>query len=254
MDYQSMFRLDGRRALVIGAGGGIGQESARALAAVGAEVVCADREAESAASTALPIGGHAQALDVLDRGALQRAAAEIGPIDVLVFTPGLNVRKRLLAYDEREIDDVLALNLRAAADVIRAFAHGMIAQKHGSIIGLASIRAMTVEPGQGIYAAAKAGLVQLLRAAAVEFGPHSVRVNSVAPGVVDTSLTAPIKNDPEWYRAYAHKSVLRRWGQPSEIAGAVVFLASDASSFVTGTCLVVDGGWTACDGRFEPPG
>jgi NAD(P)-dependent dehydrogenase (short-subunit alcohol dehydrogenase family) len=104
-----------------------------------------------------------------------------------------------------------------------------------------------------VYAATKAGLVQLLRVAAAELGPSGVRVNAVAPGVVETPLTRQITANEAWYGAYAAKSALGRWAQPAELAGAVVFLASDAASFVTGSLLVVDGGWTAVDGRFEPP-
>jgi NAD(P)-dependent dehydrogenase (short-subunit alcohol dehydrogenase family) len=123
----------------------------------------------------------------------------------------------------------------------------------GSIIAFSSVRAMVVEPGQGVYAATKAGTLQLVRALAAEFGERGVRANVIAPGVVETPLTQQIKQDPAWYRAYAEKSMLRRWAQPSEMAGAVVFLASNASSYVTGSYLLVDGGWTAADGRFSPP-
>jgi NAD(P)-dependent dehydrogenase (short-subunit alcohol dehydrogenase family) len=129
----------------------------------------------------------------------------------------------------------------------------MAARGHGSIIGFTSIRAVAVEPGQGVYAATKAGLLQLMRTAAAELGPDGVRFNVVAPGVVETPLTEQIRNDPDWYRAYAEKSALGRWSRPSELAGAVVYLASDASSFVTGSQLMVDGGWTAVDGRYIPP-
>jgi NAD(P)-dependent dehydrogenase (short-subunit alcohol dehydrogenase family) len=129
----------------------------------------------------------------------------------------------------------------------------MAERGRGSIIGFSSIRAVTVEPGQGVYAATKAGLVQLLRTAAAELGPSGVRVNAIAPGIVDTPLTAQIRTVPAWAEAYASKSALGRWSRPDELAGAVVYLASDASSFVTGTQLFVDGGWTAIDGRYEPP-
>jgi NAD(P)-dependent dehydrogenase (short-subunit alcohol dehydrogenase family) len=250
-DYQGLFRLDGRRAVVVGAGSGIGREAARALAAHGAEVVCADRDAEAAASTG---AGTPYPLDVLDRDAVRKAAADLGPVDVLVFTAATNVRKRLLDYADAEFDRVVELNLRASFDLVRAFGGPMAARGRGSIIGFTSIRAVTVEPGQGVYAATKAGLVQLLRTAAAELGPLGVRVNAIAPGVVETPLTTQIRADPAWEAAYAAKSALGRWAQPSELAGAVVYLASDAASFVTGSVLTVDGGWTAVDGRYEPPG
>jgi NAD(P)-dependent dehydrogenase (short-subunit alcohol dehydrogenase family) len=130
----------------------------------------------------------------------------------------------------------------------------MAARGRGSIVLFSSIRSLVVEPGQGVYAATKAGIVQLARAAAAELGPAGVRVNVVAPGVVDTPLTAPIKSNPDWYGAYAARSILGRWAKPAEMAGPTVFLASDAASYVTGSVLFVDGGWTAVDGRFKPPG
>lgn len=253
-DYAGLFRLDGRKAVVVGGGSGIGRESALALAAHGAEVVCADRDLEAARHTA-DLGPRLSAygLDVLDADKVSRAADELGAVDVLVFTAATNVRKRLLDYTSEEFDRVVSLNLRASFDLIRAFGAGMASRGRGSIIGFSSIRAVAVEPGQGVYAATKAGLVQLLRTAAAELGPSGVRLNAIAPGIVDTPLTAQIRAVPEWSEAYATKSALGRWSRADELAGAVVYLASDASSFVTGSQLFVDGGWTAIDGRYTPP-
>ncbi|MET9276068.1 SDR family oxidoreductase [Kribbella sp. NPDC003557] len=254
MDYANLFRLDGKHAVVIGAGSGIGRESALALAAHGARVTCADRDLAAAQQTAAQGGGMAAyELDVLDDSAVERAAAELAPVDVLVFTAATNVRKRILDYTGEEFDRVVSLNLRASFQLVRAFGKGMAERGSGSIIGFSSIRGTTVEPGQSVYAATKAGLVQLLRTAAAELGPSGVRANAIAPGVVETPLTAQIKADPGWYDAYAQKGALGRWAQPRELAGAVVYLASDAASFVTGSVLAVDGGWTAVDGRFDPP-
>ncbi len=253
-DYSRLFRLDGRRAVVVGAGSGIGRESALALAAHGAEVVCADRDVDAAeATSALGDGLTAYGLDVLDGDAVSRAAADLGDVEVLVFTMATNVRKRLLDYSPEEFERVVSLNLHASFDLVRAFGAGMAERGRGSIIGFSSIRAVAVEPGQGVYAATKAGLVQLLRTAAAELGARGVRVNAIAPGIVDTPLTAQIRAVPEWADAYARKSALGRWSRADELAGAVVYLASDASSFVTGSQLFVDGGWTAVDGRYEPP-
>ena len=273
-DYARLFRLDGKHVLVIGAGSGIGRESALALAAHGARVTCADLDLPAAEETvargndqpsgSTPAGSPsarpgsagglaAYQLDVLDDAAIDRAVGDLGPVDVLVFTAATNVRKRIVDYTGEEFDRVVALNLRASFQLIRAFGKEMAARGSGSIIGFSSIRGTTVEPGQSVYAATKAGLVQVLRTAAAELGPYGVRANAIAPGVVETPLTAQIKANQAWYDAYAQKGALGRWAQPSELAGAVVYLASDAASFVTGSVLAVDGGWTAVDGRFDPP-
>ncbi|WP_188896430.1 SDR family NAD(P)-dependent oxidoreductase [Microlunatus endophyticus] len=256
--YQDLFRLDGRKAVVVGAGSGIGRESALALAAHGAEVICADRDLAAAQQTA-DLGAGSEAglaayeLDVLDQAAIQQAAGDLGEVDVLIFTAATNVRKRLLDYSGEEFDRVVSLNLRASFDLVRAFSPGMAERGRGSVIGFTSIRAVAVEPGQGVYAATKAGLLQLMRTAAAELGPQGVRFNVIAPGVVETPLTSQIRDNPQWYDAYASKSALGRWARPDELAGAVVYLASDAASFVTGSQLLVDGGWTAIDGRYTPP-
>ena len=173
MDYARLFRLDGRRAVVVGAASGIGRESALALAAHGAQVVCADRDLDGARRTAEAAGQEASAyaLDVLDAEAVERAGRELAA-DVLVFTAATNVRKRLLDLSGEEFDRVVALNLKASFGLVRAFGAPMAAQGRGSIVGFSSIRALTVEPGQGVYAASKAGLVQLLRTAAADREPH----------------------------------------------------------------------------------
>ncbi|HXM55816.1 MAG TPA: SDR family oxidoreductase [Candidatus Dormibacteraeota bacterium] len=257
-EYRALFDLSDRAALVVGAASGIGEASAHALAAFGARVACADVDAAGARRTAAAIGGEggaaqALALDVRDPSAIAAARERLGTPDVLVVTPGVNVRKPLLSIADEEFDRVVELNLKGAFRLLRAFGAGMAERGRGSIVLLSSIRGQVVEPGQSVYAATKAGVVQLARTLAAELGERGVRVNAVAPGVVETPLTSQIKRHPDWYRAYADKGALRRWARPSEIAGAVVFLASDAASFVTGACLYVDGGWTAVDGRFTPP-
>ena len=190
---------------------------------------------------------------MLDPESVSAAAERVGAPDVLVSTPSINVRKPLLDYTDEEFDRVVDLNLKGTFRLVREFGPGMVGRGSGSIIAFSSIRAQVVEPGQGVYAATKSGTVQMLRALAAELGTKGVRVNTIAPGVVETPLTAQIKEDPDWYGSYARKSILGRWAKPHEMAGMIVYLASDASSYVTGAFMLVDGGWTAADGRFNPP-
>jgi len=259
----TIFSLDSQNAAIVGSGSGIGEAVALGCAQAGAYVSCLDIDQDAAARTAAAIreaGGEADSagLDIMAGEAVTAAFADLaaarGSLDVAVCTPGVNVRKPLLDYTDDEIDRVLGLNLKGGAHVIQSAGRIMQAQGSGSIILFSSIRSVVVEPGQSMYAATKAGIVQMVRAAAAELGPHGVRVNAVAPGVIDTPLTAPIKGSPDWYGAYAHRNILNRWGSAREMAGPTVFLASDAASYVTGTVLFADGGWTAIDGRFTPPG
>ncbi len=257
-DYKSMFDLSGRTALVVGAGSGIGRASAEGLAAFGASVTCADRDTKGAEETSTRIRSqsgqaHTIQLDMTQAESVRAAVEQLGTPDVLVSTPSINVRKPLLEMTDDEFDRVVGLNLKGTFRLAREFGRGMAERGSGSIIAFSSIRAQVVEPGQGVYAATKAGTLQMLRALAAELGGRGVRVNAIAPGVVETPLTAQIKQNTEWYQAYADKSILGRWAQPHEMVGAVLYLASDAGSYVTGSFLVVDGGWTAADGRYTPP-
>lgn len=261
-NFKTLFRLDHKVALVAGAASGIGRAAARGLATAGAITICADirrAEAEKISSEIQGAGCQAEALelDITDAGSVTAAMRFVQEkyqhLDVLVSTPAVNVRKPLLNYTSEEFDKVVRLNLRGNFLIAQAAARLMAEKKSGSIILLSSIRSVTVEPGQGVYAATKAGIVQLARTLAAELGSVGVRVNCLAPGVVDTPLTAPIKNQASWYAAYANRNALGRWASADEMAGPIVFLASEAASYVTGTVLFVDGGWTAIDGRFQPP-
>jgi NAD(P)-dependent dehydrogenase (short-subunit alcohol dehydrogenase family) len=260
MPDNSPFRLDGKTAVIIGAGSGIGAAVAAGAAAHGAIVICLDIDEAAAVKVAEAIGPTATAsgLDIRDgrlvADAFDRFARDHQRLDIVICTPGINIRKPILQYTEDDFDRVVALNLKGSFNVVQSAGRVMTAQRGGSIIVFSSIRSQVVEPGQSVYAATKAGIVQLVRAAAAEFGPSGVRVNAVGPGIVDTALTSEIKSVPDWYRAYAEKSVLKRWASAEEIVGPTLFLASDAASFVTGTILMADGGWTAADGRFTPPG
>ncbi len=249
-EYLQLFDLTDLHAVVVGAGG-IGREVALGLAAHGARVTVADVDEDAVRHTADACGGDAARLDVTDAAAVSDFTAA-HPAQIVVTTVGINVRKRLADYSDADFARVLGVNLVGTFNLIRRYGPAMAGLGGGSFIAFTSIRATTVEPGQGAYAATKAGMQQLLRTAAAEFGPDGVRFNAIAPGVVDTPLTTQIRSDPAWGDAYAAKSALGRWADPGEMVGAAVFLASDAASYVTGSVLYVDGGWTAVDGRFDP--
>jgi len=263
MAASSLFSLKGKVAVIIGSASGIGEAVAMACGRYGAEVHCLDANGPGAEESAKRIRSegvtaHWECLDIRDAEAVHHSFDRIvvcsGQIDIVVCTPSVNVRKSILAYTTDEFDRVVSVNLKGSFYVLQAAGRHMTARGSGNIILFSSIRSQVVEPGQSVYAATKAGIVQMVRTAAAEFGPSGVRVNAVAPGVVETPLTSPIKADQDWYDAYASKSILGRWAEAEEMVGPVLFLASEAASYVTGTVLFADGGWTAVDGRFQPPG
>jgi NAD(P)-dependent dehydrogenase (short-subunit alcohol dehydrogenase family) len=258
-----IFRFDGKTVAVVGAASGIGEAVATLFAERGAHVACLDVEAAKATALAEGLAkrglkAEAAAIDIREGASVQQAFDSLrerqGSLDSVICTPSINVRKTILNYTEEEFDRVVTVNLRGNFNVLRAAGRIMTKDGKGSIVLFSSIRSLVVEPGQAVYAATKAGIAQLVRTAAAEFGPSGVRVNAVGPGITETPLTAPIKANKEWYEAYANKAILKRWSQPIEMAYPTLFLASDAASYVTGTVLFVDGGWTAADGRFQPPG
>lgn len=256
-DYRRLFSLEGRVALIIGGGSGIGRAGAEAMAAFGAKCVVADLSLENAKEVASGIGGAAMPVDVTRTASVndlvEKTLKNHQRIDVLLTTPARNMRKRLTEYSDEDFDAVIDLNLKGTFRVVRAVARPMMQQRSGSIILMSSIRAYSVEPGQSIYAATKAGIAQLTKGLATELAPHGVRVNALAPGIVETPLTKPITSNPEWNQAYASRTALGRWARADEMAGPIVFLASDASSYLTATVIKADAGWTEIDGRYTPP-
>ena len=260
---KNIFDLTGKVAVVIGGASGIGEAVTVGAAQMGARVICLDIKQEEAARVSARVSEdgcscEAGTLDIRDSAAVASTLAQIaqdhGSLDIVICTPSINVRKKILDYEDEEFARVLELNMKGNFNVLRGAGRVMTAQGSGSIILFSSIRSIVVEPGQAAYAATKAGILQMARGAASEFGKFGVRVNCVGPGVIETPLTAPIKNNPEWFAAYGAKSVFNRWGKPEEMVGPTLFLASDAASYVTGTIIYADGGWLAQDGRFTPPG
>lgn len=252
IDYKRLFDLSDKSAVVLGAASGIGKASAEAIAGLGARVICADVDEAGARATARALNADAVACDAARPEDIARLAdyaeKKFGRIDAAVTTPGINVRRLVQDYDEADFDRVIATNLKGTFLFLRAFSRMMAASGGGSIVACSSIRAVTLEPGLAVYASTKAAIVQLVTGTASEVGRFGVRVNAIAPSVVETALTAPIKEKREIYDTYAKHTVLERWAQPSEIGSVVAFLVSDAASYITGSTLFVDGGWTAIDG------
>jgi NAD(P)-dependent dehydrogenase (short-subunit alcohol dehydrogenase family) len=249
------FRLDGRRALVTGGGRGLGRVIAQALAEAGAEVALASRTlatCEAAAREIQSATGRralAFAADVAMDADVRRLVAEVekglGAIDILVNNAGVNIRGASEEMKEADWDTVIDVNLKAPFLCSRAAFPAMRERGYGRIVNLGSILGAVGMAGRAPYASAKAGVINLTRALALEWAPHGITVNAICPGPFATEMNRQLVNDPVKYRAFVERIPLGRWGDLHEIAGAAVFLASDAASFVTGSALFVDGGWTA---------
>ena len=245
------FRLDGRRALVAGAGRGLGAAAAAALADAGAEVTLAARSRDELEALAQAIrlrGGKAKVLvlDVTDSAAVTSAVGVNGPFDVLVNSAGTNRPALLSDTSDEDIDAVFNLNVKAAFYLAREVARGLMAAKcGGSLITLSSQMGLVGSPRRTVYCASKHAVEGMTKALAWELGPHGIRVNTICPTFIETPLTAPMLANPEFKQFAVSKIALGCIGRIDEIMGAVVFLASDASSLMTGSALMLDGGWTA---------
>jgi NAD(P)-dependent dehydrogenase (short-subunit alcohol dehydrogenase family) len=245
------FRLDGKRALVTGGGRGIGLAAASALAESGAHVTLAARtepeiEAAAAAIRARGDKADALALDVTDVDAVRSAVAKAAPFDILVNNAGTNRPAYLMDVKVEDFDAIFGLNVRAAFFMAQAVAGRLMeAKQSGSIINLSSQMGHVGAARRTVYCASKHAMEGFTKAMAIELAPHNIRVNSLGPTFLETPMTRPFFENAAFRNEVLGKIKLGRLGQLHEITGAIVFLASDASSLMTGAALVVDGGWTA---------
>ena len=250
-----LFRLDGRRALVTGGHKGLGLVMSRALAEAGADVAIASRSLDACRQAADQVAAAtgrrtaAFALDVTSGSAVAEGADEIdrafGPIDILVNNAGVNARGNVQDLTEADWDSVIDTNLKGPFLCARAFGPPMCARGWGRVINLASILGVVALGGRAPYASSKAGVINLTKVLALEWAAQGVTVNAIGPGPFATDMNLPLLNDPVKYQAFVQKIPMGRWGELHEIGGAAVFLASNAASYVTGSLLLVDGGWTA---------
>lgn len=249
------FDLAGKTALITGSTGGIGLELALALGQAGARILVNGRAAERVdqARDILQRAGidtGAALFDVSSNSAVDTAFAEVAelaePIDILINNAGIQQRGELIDFDPIDFETIVSTNLVSAHRVARHVVRGMIGRGQGSIVNVCSVQSKLARPSIAPYAAAKAGLAMLTKAMATEWGQHNIRVNGLAPGYFDTELNKALVTDPAFSHWIAGRTPLGRWGRLDELRGPALFLCSEASSFVTGHILYVDGGITSC--------
>jgi NAD(P)-dependent dehydrogenase (short-subunit alcohol dehydrogenase family) len=248
-----IFDLSGRVAMVTGATRGLGESAAMALAKAGADVaVCGRQQAdlERVSRQIQDLGRQAEGfyLDVLDKAKVQATASRIldrfGRIDILVNNAGVNNRQPVLEYPEEAWDLILGTNLKGYFLVAQAVAPQMIERGYGKVINMSSILGAVGLPGQVAYASSKGGVDQMTKVMALEWAKLGVRVNAIGPTYFETDLVKQLRNDPERFNFINERTPMGRWGYPHELEGIVIFLASQASDFITGQTIYIDGGWT----------
>jgi NAD(P)-dependent dehydrogenase (short-subunit alcohol dehydrogenase family) len=249
------FRMESKVAIVTGGSRGLGKEMARALAEAGANVVVCSRDAakvravaeELTASTGQTCEGYG--CDVADEAQVaslvQQVLDEFGQIDVLINNAGINIRGPIEELSLEQFLQVQATNVTGVWLMCRAVSPHMKARRYGRVINVGSTLSVVSIPERTPYATSKGGVLQLTRTLALEWAPYAVTVNAILPGPFATEMNLSLINDPEQYKHFASQVPLGRWGDLEEIGGLALFLASDASSFVTGAAIGIDGGWTA---------
>lgn len=255
MNVMEQFRLDGRTALVTGGTKGLGRAMAEGLAEAGAEVAIVSRHADEAAAVAQHIEAHTgrrcrgYACDVTapeQVGALAlQVLADFGRVDILVNNAGINIRGPIDELSVEEFLSVQAANVTGPWLMCKALAGHFKERRYGRVINIGSTLSIIALADRTPYASSKGAVLQMTRALALEWAPYGITVNAMLPGPFATEMNEPIKQDPEAFRAFMAKIPLGLWGELHEIKGLAVFLASDASSFVTGAGVTIDGGWTA---------
>lgn len=247
----ALFDLTGRVALITGAYRGLGFAIARGLAQAGASVVLNGRQPEALHAAAQRLTGTGltasyAAFDLTDRDAIKKgvaaAIAEHGAFDILVNNAGIQRRGAFVDFSAKDWDDIITVNLTAPFLVSQAVLPGMIANKRGKIIHVSSLMSELARPSVVPYTAAKGGVRQLTRGMAVELAPHGIQVNAIAPGYFATEMNRALLDNVEFNAWVCQRTPAGRWGQPDELAGLAVFLASSASDYMTGQTLIVDGG------------
>lgn len=249
-DPGTMFDLEGKTAIVTGGASGLGRAIALGMGANGADVAIGDVDRVGAEEVAQAVDGEAHVfeVDVTEQASLETFREAVldtfGGYEIVVNLPGINQRVPVLELAEADWRRVLEVNLTGMFLATKVLGEELVAADTGSMINMASTLGLAGLPNQGVYSASKGGVVQLTRTLAAEWAPD-VRVNALAPGYIKTPLVVEVMEDRDWYEDMRRRHMMKRFGDPEEVVGAAVYLASDAASFVTGSVLTIDGGWSA---------